>query len=492
MQATKDWRNWALVAACLLPFIGFWATGLTDLDEGFYGAVVANMVHTGDWITPVFNGQPWFEKPILAYWLSAPSVMLFGEDFGPRLPSVLCTLATALVLFRFLRRHMGPDVARVATAAYCGSLLVAGVGRMMLTDAPFVLALTLALTTFYESVTGSPRQRLWTAVALGAAVLAKGPVAGVLFVLIAGFTFWRMPDLRANFRGYWLTGFALFALVIATWYVPAYLANREVFVQQFLIEQNLGRFRGGDLAHQTPVWAIPVYFPVILFAALMPWSLWALRAKWFAWPQDPLRRYLWIWALAVLLFFSISLTKLPHYILPAVAPLVVLTVVAVMERRCDGGRPDFWLKCALAWSVTVMSVVTTAFVLDYEGRFAEVHRMARYLRSKEGNVVLFNVGREERDVTISTTLRKSAHPSFLYYAKPGARMSHRVEEVAKLPGDVWLVMEKGEMTPDLSYKFILGNYALSNQVLPFESKEYELWLLSPVEPEDLAIPELGE
>jgi hypothetical protein len=71
-------------------------------------------------------------------------------------------------------------------------------------------------------------------------------------------------------------------------------------------------------------------------------------------------------------------------------------------------------------------------------------------------------------------------------------MSDSVEDVAKLPGEVWLVMEKGEMTPDLSYKFILSNYAISNQVLPFVSKEYELWLLSPVEPEDLEPFELGE
>ena len=60
-------------------------------------------------------------------------------------------------------------------------------------------------------------RRVWTAVALGFAVLAKGPVAGLLFILVAGFTYWRMPDLRPNFKGHWLAGVALFAAIVAAW-----------------------------------------------------------------------------------------------------------------------------------------------------------------------------------------------------------------------------------------------------------------------------------
>lgn len=485
MQALKDWRNIALLAACALPFFGFWATGLTDLDEGFYGAVVANMVRTGDWITPVFNGSPWFEKPILAYWLAAPSVLVFGDDVGPRLPSVLCTFATALALFRFLRRHYSVDVARVSTAAYCGSLLVVGVGRMLLTDAPFVLSLSIALTTFYDSITKNPRLRTWTAVALGFAVLAKGPVAGVFFILIAGITFWRMPELRKNFKGHWLLGIALFFVTVATWYVPAYLANREVFVQQFLIEQNLGRFKGGDLAHLTPAWAIPLYFPLVLFLALMPWSIWALRARWFAWPSDTLTRYFWIWGLVVLVFFSVSLTKLPHYILPAVLPFTVVTVLAVMNRREHRAKADFWLKCGLAWSATVCSIATVVFVMDYHNRFAEVHEVARYLRNKEGNVVLFGVGRTERDTSTAFKVRQSSNPSFLFYLRREGHMTHDVKDVIALDGPVWFVVEQGEMTQELISTIGLSGYRIRLEQLPFEAKKFEVWHLDPVTPEDL-------
>src|SRR5262249_44035004 len=71
--------RWVLVwvFACL-PLLGWWLTGLFDLDEGFYAAVTAEMNRRGEWITPYYNGQPWFEKPILLYWAAKPCVALFG------------------------------------------------------------------------------------------------------------------------------------------------------------------------------------------------------------------------------------------------------------------------------------------------------------------------------------------------------------------------------------------------------------------------------
>ena len=77
-------------------------TGLFDVDEGFYGAVAAEMNRRHEWITPFFNGHPWFEKPILLYWLAKPCMMLLGPDFGPRLPSVLCTVALFVVCGFFM------------------------------------------------------------------------------------------------------------------------------------------------------------------------------------------------------------------------------------------------------------------------------------------------------------------------------------------------------------------------------------------------------
>ena len=485
MQARRDWRTWALVLACVLPFVGFWATGLTDLDEGFYSAVVTDMMRRGDWITPTINGEPWFEKPILLYWLAIPSVEMFGVDFGPRLPAVLCTLATAFVLFRFVRRHFDLGLARLVAAGYCGSLIVLGLGRMMMTDAPFVLALTVAFTTFWESINGNQKMRTWTAVALGFAMLAKGPVAGLFFLLTAGFVYWRLKELRPNFKGHWLLGIALFFVIVGAWYVPCYLANGDVFVQKFLIEQNIGRFQGGDKAHAVPVWSHPIYFPAVLFLGLMPWSWWALRAKWFEWPTDPLRRYFWIWGLIPLVFFTVSKTKLPHYILPAVAPLLVVTLLAVVERREEQGQHDFWLKMSVAWSLIIGGFATLVFQTDYQNRFEEVHKIARYVSEQEGKAVIFRTGRENSDVSISLNINESPPLSALIYLQKEAILTDDVAEAVTLDGDLWLITRADRFDDDVKYDFILSGYMLTEVDLPFKTKKWELWKLDLTKATDL-------
>lgn len=477
----RNWRKWALLLACIAPFLGFWSTGLTDLDEGFYGAVVANMVRSGDWITPHLNGSPWFEKPILTYWLAAPSVMIFGEDFGPRLPSVLCTLLTAFVLYRFFAKHFGADKARVIAAAYCGSLLVAAVGRLLMTDAPFVLALTISLTTFYTSITTNPKMRIWSAVALGFAVLAKGPVAGLFFLLIAGFAYWRIKELRPNFRGHWLTGFALFALVVATWYVPCYLQNGDVFVQKFLIEQNFGRFGGADKAHSVQWWMHPIYFPLELFIALMPWCWWGIKGKLFQQDAEPIRRYLWIWGMVVLVFFSVSLTKLPHYILPAMAPFTALILLAVMERRKQQESSDFWLKSALAWSLVIGSFATIALHIDYNNRFQEIHSIAKFLKTEQGSVVQFRTGRI-KESNSPTTPNDSTYPSFFFYLGRDGVMTDDIEEIAKLSGTVWIVTRKDQLDPETHYELVLSGFSPKPVSDILELEKFELWRLDPLMP----------
>ena len=125
----------------MLPFIGWWMTGLFDLDEGFYGAVVAEMNRRGEWITPYFNGHPWFEKPILTYWVAKPFLWLFGDTVGPRLPSVLATAATIGVVIWFARRHLSDLAAAGAALILSTSLLFVALGRMLMTDPLLDLAL---------------------------------------------------------------------------------------------------------------------------------------------------------------------------------------------------------------------------------------------------------------------------------------------------------------------------------------------------------------
>ena len=165
-------------------------TGLFDIDEGFYGAVVAEMNRRGEWITPYFNGKPWFEKPILLYWLAKPCMLLLGPYFGPRLPSVLCTIALFVVSGYFVKKRYGAAAQSFTIICLGTSVLVLGLGRQMMTDAALNLAMTAGFLSFYESLVGDRRWRILTAFCLGVGVLAKGPVALILFILVAGIALW--------------------------------------------------------------------------------------------------------------------------------------------------------------------------------------------------------------------------------------------------------------------------------------------------------------
>jgi len=118
-------RRWIIVwvLACL-PLMGWWLYGLFDVDEGFYGAVVAEMNRRGEWITPYYNGKAWFEKPILLYWLAKPCLALFGDMIGPRLPSILTTLGTYGAVAWFANRRLGATVAQLSVLFLASSLLV--------------------------------------------------------------------------------------------------------------------------------------------------------------------------------------------------------------------------------------------------------------------------------------------------------------------------------------------------------------------------------
>ncbi|MCX7800956.1 MAG: glycosyltransferase family 39 protein [Fimbriimonadales bacterium] len=463
--------GWAL-ALCLLPLLGFWATGLFDLDEGFYAAVVGEMNRRGDWITPWYNGRPWFEKPILLYWLAKPAVSVFGEVWGPRLPSVACSLALAALLWRTGSSRFGVRAGFWAAAVFGTSLLAVGLSRMMMTDVPMALAFSACLVLFWESLQGRPWLRPWAAVCLGLAVLAKGPVAGALFLLIAGWTWWRQPELRPGFRGGWGWSVAAFAAVVALWYLPAWLVHREEFVRKFLVEQNLARFGGGDEAHKVPFWPGLVYFLPVLLVGMFPWSLWIPAS----WPRggsaDPFLRYCAAWAAVVFAFFTLSGSKLPHYVLPAVPPLALLV-------GARAGRQDWPAAAAWAASVAAFGLANWAFWAWYTGRIggvephAEVHELARWVRERAGRVVSFQMGKQPGGS--SRGLQQTEHPSVVFYVRRDVVQTSDWTRLAELR-DAWVITRAGRIDPARAASLLKEGLALE----PVRRLTgYELWQLHP-------------
>ncbi|MBS1704728.1 MAG: glycosyltransferase family 39 protein [Armatimonadetes bacterium] len=434
----------------VLPLLGWWTYGLFDLDEGFYAAISGEMIRRNDWITPYYNGTPWFEKPILLYWAAVPCIKVFGIWLGPRLPSILATLCTYWLVNRWSNRMLTKGSASMLVLAT--SLLVIGVGRMMMTDALFVLMLSVGLLLYFDSLSdpSSVTKKAICGAAIGGAVLAKGPVGIALFgmVVLADLSTHR-PETRAAFGRFW-AWLAALAVVVSLWYVPCYLANRDTFVQEFLIKQNVQRFLGGDKAHAVPVFLSPIYYVVVVLVGMFPWSLAAVRSIRNGWSsQDRFLQFLVAWFGVIFVFFTVSGSKLPHYILPVTVPLALLIGRELCTSKVLGGdlRTGGVARFAIA-SVATCVLANGLFWSYYNGKLggdshAEVHRLALYAKAKGGPLVTYQLARRSADLgTGKLQIQETSHPSLMFYLDANTTEVEDPETLSTRHRPYWLFTRK--------------------------------------------------
>lgn len=442
---TPLFRTWL---PCLIPVLGWWTYGLFDLDEGFYAAVVGEMNRRGDWITPFYNGQPWFEKPILMYWFAKPSVMLFGEDLGPRLPSVLAFAGTIALVGWWCKRRFTLGAAKLAMLACASSLLVVALGRMMTADALLLFGVCATFFCFWESIVGDVRWRWLAAAALGWTVLAKGPVICAIFAVVAVWTYWREKDFRPKFRGGWLVGTLIFSLIVASWYLPAYLIHRDAFVQEFLIRQNIGRLGGGDDAHRVEGLIGLLFYVPVIAVGMAPWSWWIKKS----WPKstsldDAELRYLARWAVVVFVLFTVSGTKLVHYVLPAIIPLCVLVSV-YLARSSKKAMPIAYSSLALVSALAVVGTPIYYYLWDPQ-RHVELRDIARQLRGAEKRFAVLHFSKQSTS-TGALALRDTSHPSLLFYLDSTVSSLNSPWYLLELQRPIAIIGRKGDIA-DLAF-----------------------------------------
>lgn len=369
--ATRPWpasgaRTVALWAALLLllALVGLGWTPLFDVDEGAFTEATREMLVSGDWGHTTLNGEPRWDKPILSYWLQAASVLALGlNEAALRLPSALAGWGWGVALMLFAWPRWGWTAAVSAAGLLAGSLGVLLIGRAATADALLNLWLTLALLDLWRHLEapGSPaaRQALRRAavwIALG--LLTKGPVA--LLLPGAAVLIWLLGEPRSTWwpRCRALLGdplaWALLVGLALPWYAYALNRHGEAFIDGFLVRHNLQRYGGPLEGHGGSL----AYYLVVLPLLLLPWTPLALtlagRLR-TLWRRDALTRYLLGWAGFVLLFFSFSGTKLPHYVLYGCSPLALLAGRELQgwlragRARAGRGALDALLLFAALW-----------------------------------------------------------------------------------------------------------------------------------------------
>ena len=316
---------WLLAAAILIAFfLHLQGIPLFDLDEGAFSEATREMFTRHDFLTTYLNGEPRFAKPILIYWLQAASVAVFGvHTFAFRLPSSLAATAWVLSVFAFVRPRLGREAAFAAALVTACSLGVAVIGRAAIADALLNLFIALSLFDvyrYYETGRAAPRNRVFLWMALG--FLTKGPIA-MLAVPVSLLFFALRRDWKAWLRAAFSpVGWIIFVAVAAPWYVAEYMHQGQAFIDGFFLKNNVGRY-SSSMEHHDGDW---LYYVAATLLVTLPFSGWVIRtvARLRSARGEPLDQFLWIWFGFVLLFFTFSATKLPHYMLYGCTPLFVL------------------------------------------------------------------------------------------------------------------------------------------------------------------------
>jgi len=406
-------RDWLLLAGfCgFLFFFGLAYFGLIGADEPRYAQVAREMLLHHDWITPTLGGKPWLEKPPLYYWQAMLAYEIFGvSDWAARLPSAIDATLMVIAIYLFLRKfHAGFHLdGALITASAAG---VIGFARAASMDMPLAAMFTMALLAWYAWYESRARAYLALAYAfLALATLAKGPVAPFLAAVILLLFAASKRDYQVLRETLWIPGIVIFLVVALPWYVMVQLRNPEFF-RIFILQHNLARFSTNLYRHKQPFW----FFVLVVLLGLIPWTAFFLASLvdtmrgW--WRQrsaaDSLNTFLTIWLIAPVVFFSLSQSKLPGYVLPALPAGTLLLAQYARSRLKEERRPGLglaWLHAMVAAAPTVPALMIQYLLLQHRlpwGRAAVISfsfagalmiAMALSLRSQAGvNALRFSL-----------------------------------------------------------------------------------------------------
>lgn len=329
-----------LLASAILLFVDVGASTIWDANEAFYVETPRQMVLTGDYVNPSFNGAPRFNKPVLNYWIVAGFYNVLGVSVtSERLAIAVGALMLVFATF-VIGRTLGGTNAGVAAA-----LVLASAPRVMLwsrrifIDIYFASFLALALMCFVLAYAHPARRRLALIgmyVAIGLAMLTKGPVAIILpGCALVVWLLWTAGASGANRIGAaWAevrrmmvpVGILIVLAIVLPWYVADYQQNGWEHIRKFFIGENFDRYTDTVGVQNRPVW---FYIPVLL-SDLTPWSLMlpaALVCAWQSRRRD--QRLMIVWIAVFAGVFSLSKTKQDLYIFPAATAIAALIGVLI-------------------------------------------------------------------------------------------------------------------------------------------------------------------
>jgi len=367
--ATRNPYVW--ISAILIVAVYFFGLTipLVGPDEPRYSQVAREMWQAGDWVTPTLGGFHWFEKPALLYWLQISSYNIFGvNEFAARFGSALFGLGTIASLW-LLGRTVESKSATIQFSNLLALIAASSIGLIVFArGASFDIILTFPITASLVSYwLWERKDSVWALIGfyffIGVALLAKGLVGIVFPFAIVTFYHllsWKWPKTSLLLSLFW--GTAISVVVASAWYLPMYLTNGWKFIDEFFVQHHFQRYTSNKYFHPQPFY----FFFWVLPLMTIPWLPFFVAGAWRGIKTAiksvddgenirSLVLFSFAWLLVPLVFFSLSGSKLPGYILPALPPCLILAGLCV-SRWVGENRRRLGMIVAVA-GITFATVV---------------------------------------------------------------------------------------------------------------------------------------
>jgi 4-amino-4-deoxy-L-arabinose transferase-like glycosyltransferase len=305
--------------------------------ECFVSVTAREMLASGNWVMPMFNGQPRLRKTPLSYWLVAGVAKVTGkvDEFTARLPSAVFALLSAGAVLYFVNRWLSLRVALIATAAWATSIGYVNWSHSARPEMGLAFFVTLCLLSFYSAVISQDRRSrvvfmlvFWASFALGN--LAKGPAPVVYVLLPAGLFIAVRREWRVIPKLLPIWGIIICLAVVLPWPLAvAHKMNWDVIIwKREFIDRLFGEYEAGSYP-----W---YYYFGMVFKYTSPWCIFlpiALVLPFYrVWGEKrPVMQFLWLWFAANFVFMTLSGGKRQHYLLPLIPAMSILTAILIDE-----------------------------------------------------------------------------------------------------------------------------------------------------------------
>lgn len=344
-------------------------------DTGLYAAITRQMVESGDWLNLQINGEPYDQKPHLLFWLSGLGVQLFGNsNFAFKLFPFLFAVSSLWFVYKLGWLLFSQEAGLFAA-------LIAGTSQMFFlylldihTDTVLQAGVSLSLWQLIGYLENRKvRNFVWGFFGIGLAMLAKGPVGGVLPFFIVLIYLFQKRDFRQLFHPKWLLGIVIISIVISPTLWHLYQSFGWEGIRFYFITNNLGRVTGELAGSSTD----PFFYLYNMLWAFLPWTIFVVAAiileikSWFSSKNINTERAALLGSvLVLLLIYSISKGKAPNYFLILIPPLAVVA----------GGHLDTFKRiaiqkgrnflCAQGVVLTIMFLVFMAVVFFFSEKLS--------------------------------------------------------------------------------------------------------------------------